>query len=119
MPAWQVHQYNPSFLIIRQSGCTHYEKPFLYLIFGTRKALLVDTGAGESDAAVLVGKIMRAHQALELVVSHSHGHGDHTAGDKGFDSAIVVRANPEAEQKAFGIKNWPESPAASISEIAL
>ena len=71
--------------------------------------MLVDTGAGESDAGVLVSKIMRAHQGLELVVSHSHGHGDHTAGDKGFEWATVVPAKPEAEQKAFGITNWPES----------
>src|SRR5258707_823944 len=34
MPAWQVHEYNPNFFILRESGCIHYEKPFLYLIFG-------------------------------------------------------------------------------------
>ncbi len=110
LPAWENHQYNPSFLILRQSGCTHYEKPFIYLILGSRKALLVDTGAGESDAAVVVKKILRSHEGLELVVAHSHGHGDHTAGDKGFDWATLVPATPEAEQKAFGITNWPESP---------
>lgn len=109
LPAWQIHQYNPSFLIIRQSGCTHYEKPFLYLLFGTSKALLVDTGAGKSDAGVLVGKIMRAHQGVELVVSHSHGHGDHTAGDTGFEWATLIPTTAQAEQKAFGITNWPES----------
>ena len=46
MPAFQVHEYNPNFFILRQSGCIHYEKPFLYLIFGRDKALLEDTGAG-------------------------------------------------------------------------
>ena len=51
VPDWQIHQYNEDFYILRQSGCTHYEKPFLYLLFGKDKALLEDTGAGKSDAA--------------------------------------------------------------------
>jgi hydroxyacylglutathione hydrolase len=48
---WQVHAYNSSFFILRESGCTNYEKPFLYLIFGKDRALLVDTGAGPVDTA--------------------------------------------------------------------
>src|SRR5271165_1654731 len=57
-PPWEIHEYNSTFFILRQSGCTHYEKPFLYLIFGKERALLVDTGAGESDAAATVGKLI-------------------------------------------------------------
>ena len=34
-PDWQVHEYNADFYILRENGCTHYEKPFLYLIFGS------------------------------------------------------------------------------------
>ena len=40
VPDWQVHEYNPDFYILRESGCTHFEKPFLYLLFGADKALL-------------------------------------------------------------------------------
>src|SRR3977135_2830197 len=58
VPSWQVHEYNPTFYILRQSGCTHYEKPFLYLIFGKDRALLVDTGAGVSDAATFVQNLI-------------------------------------------------------------
>ncbi|HMC59831.1 MAG TPA: hypothetical protein VKJ01_11620, partial [Candidatus Solibacter sp.] len=58
LPDWQVHEYNPAFYIIRQSGCIHYEKPFLYLIFGRERALLVDTGAGASDAAAFSQKLI-------------------------------------------------------------
>lgn len=113
-PAWQIHQYNPGFYILRQSGCTHYEKPFLYLIVGATRALLVDTGAGESDAAAVVTKLLAAAApGRELVVAHSHGHGDHTAGDKGFAAApgvTLIPATPEANAKAFGIAQWPDSP---------
>lgn len=30
----------------RTVASTHYEKPFLYLLFGSRRALPLDTGAG-------------------------------------------------------------------------
>jgi hypothetical protein len=42
-PAFRVHEYNPDLFILRQSGCTNFEKPFLYLLFGERSAMLVDT----------------------------------------------------------------------------
>ena len=35
-PAFLVHEYNPRFYILRQSGCTNFEKPFLYLLLGTK-----------------------------------------------------------------------------------
>jgi hydroxyacylglutathione hydrolase len=107
IPDWQVHQYNPTFLILRESGCTNYEKPFLYLILGKDRALLVDTGAGQVDTAVFVQKLIGK---LPLMVVHSHAHGDHVAGDKGFTAATLIPATVEAEQKAFAIANWPEQP---------
>ena len=106
VPDWQVHQYNPTFFILRESGCTNYEKPFLYLILGKDRALLVDTGAGPVDTAVFVQRLTK----LPLTVAHSHGHGDHVAGDKGFTSATLIPATVEAAQKAFGIANWPDQP---------
>src|SRR5439155_19266173 len=33
LPEWQGHAYNPDLYILRESGCTNYEKPFLYLFF--------------------------------------------------------------------------------------
>ena len=67
VPDWQIHEYNPNLYILRESGCTNYEKPFLYLFFGSERALLVDTGAGASDAAAvtqkLIAKLAEAQQA--------------------------------------------------------
>ena len=112
MPAWQIHEYNPDLYILRQSGCTHYEKPFLYLIFGAQRALLVDTGAGKSDAAQVVSQLMAQRAAIRqqarmpLVVAHSHGHGDHTAGDTGFTSmpdVTLVPATVDAEQAKLAV----------------
>ena len=106
IPDWQVHQYNPTFFILRESGCTNYEKPFLYLILGKDRALLVDTGAGPVNTAAFVQRLTK----LPLTVVHSHAHGDHVAGDKGFTTATLIPATVEAEQKAFGIANWPDDP---------
>lgn len=119
VPDWQIHEYNPSFYILRESGCTNYEKPFLYLIFGRDRALLIDTGAGATvDTAATVQKLIAKWQKrnqhpdpFPLVVAHSHGHGDHVSGDKGFEgmsNVTLVAATPEAEQKAFAIQKWPE-----------
>jgi hydroxyacylglutathione hydrolase len=33
IPEWQVHAYNPNFFILRQSPCTDFEKPFVFLLF--------------------------------------------------------------------------------------
>ncbi len=106
IPDWQIHQYNPTFFILRESGCTNYEKPFLYLILGKDRALLVDTGAGPVDTAVAVKRLTK----LPLTVVHSHGHGDHVAGDKSFTTATLIPATVDAEQKAFGIATWPDQP---------
>lgn len=116
VPDWQVHEYNPDFYILRESGCINYEKPFLYLIFGEQKALLEDTGAGNVNTAPFVMGLLskwakqRNHAPVSLVVIHSHGHGDHTAGDKQFQAMPEVQfiaATPAEIQKAAGIASWP------------
>jgi glyoxylase-like metal-dependent hydrolase (beta-lactamase superfamily II) len=117
IPDWQVHQYNTTFFILRESGCTNYEKPFLFLIFGKERALLVDTGAGPADTAAftqkLIAKWLKANQrsSIPLTAVHTHAHGDHVAGDKDLAAApnvSLIPATVEAQQKAFGIANWPE-----------
>jgi glyoxylase-like metal-dependent hydrolase (beta-lactamase superfamily II) len=88
----------------------------LYLLFGNRAALLVDTGAKSADVAGAVRLAMRewsvghGGRTLPLIVVHSHGHGDHTAGDAQFKEApetTLVAATPDALQQFFALKNWP------------
>src|SRR5262245_19122910 len=56
---FRLHEYNADFYILRQSGCTNYEKPFLYLIFGDGQALLVDTGAKGARVADAIGAALK------------------------------------------------------------
>src|SRR6266496_1164138 len=44
-PPLQVHAYEPQTFILRQSLCASFEGNFLYLLVGSDKALLIDTGA--------------------------------------------------------------------------
>lgn len=41
----QVHRYNEHSYILRQNPAVHWEAPFMYLLFGAERALLIDTGA--------------------------------------------------------------------------
>ncbi|HTA45985.1 MAG TPA: MBL fold metallo-hydrolase [Bryobacteraceae bacterium] len=116
VPKWQVHAYNPDLYIIRESGCTNYEKPFLYLFFGKDRALLQDTGAGETNVAEVVNGVVaewckrNGRASIPLVVAHSHGHGDHISGDAQFKDkpgVTLIGLSVEATQQAFSIANWP------------
>jgi hydroxyacylglutathione hydrolase len=116
-PPFFAHEYNPTFIVIRQSGCTNFEKPFLYLILGSHQALLVDTGAPGADVSGIIDNLLRRHSQrqqrpamLPFVVVHSHGHGDHTAGDEAFrrkSGVRVIDATPTALAEFFRIRRWP------------
>ena len=116
-PEWRVHEYNEDFYILRESGCVHYEKPFLYLIFGNEKAMLMDTGAGTTELASFVDGIVakwlarKKRSDIKLMVMHSHGHRDHVARDSQFKGRAGIEFIPAeiaGVQKAFGIGKWPE-----------
>ena len=46
----QVHAYDPHTYLLRQSKATSYEAPFIYLLFGNERALLLDTGATRPES---------------------------------------------------------------------
>jgi hydroxyacylglutathione hydrolase len=112
-PEWQIQEYNPSFFILRQSGCTDYEKPFVYLIFGRDRALLFDTGSRNGNLVPTLQRTMHdwlernGRAGIPLVVTHSHSHSDHVAGDAAVqamnDPAIPVTfiAAKVEDEKAF------------------
>src|SRR6266567_3118031 len=43
-PPIQVHPYNATTFILRENPCATFEAPFLYLLVGSHRALLIDTG---------------------------------------------------------------------------
>ena len=121
LPEWQIHEYNPDLYILRQSGCTDYEKPFAYLLFGKQKALLVDTGSHHGNLAPTLQMTVKRwlarneRESIPLAVVHSHGHWDHTDGDDAIEAlkdpampVTMVKATPLADSSFFQIAHWPE-----------
>jgi hydroxyacylglutathione hydrolase len=118
---WEAHEYNPDMIILRQSGCTDYEQPFIFLMFGKERALLIDTGSRNVNIvpemqAVIHRWLTRNHRtSIPLIIVHSHAHLDHTFGDGPLQSmhdpsipVIFVAPTIEANKKFFNITNWPE-----------
>lgn len=116
-PATQVQALDPDTFVIRQSVKTNFEAPFLYLLFGKDKALLIDSGAegGRIRPAIdkLIADWLVAHKRTQipLVVAHSHSHGDHVAGDAAFrdrPDTTVIGLKPADVAGFFGIAKWPD-----------
>ena len=59
-----------------------------FLIVGTQRAMLLDTGAEECDILGLIRSVTQ----LPLIVLNTHGDGDHTANDDKFSD---IYAHPE------------------------
>lgn len=94
-PDIQVFAYDNDTFILRQNMSVSFEAPFLYLLMGQDRALLLDTGAtAEHDFFPLRATVdeLLANRAsahgrpgdYPLLVLHTHAHGDHVAGDGQF-----------------------------------
>jgi hydroxyacylglutathione hydrolase len=112
----QVHAYEPQTFILRQSPCASFEANFLYLLIGSDKALLIDTGAVADPKEMPLAKTIlellpdKDHKKLPLLVAHTHRHLDHRAGDPQFASIPSVQIVPidlEGVRTFFRFTNWP------------
>jgi len=109
-PAVQVHAYNATTYIIRQNKCDTFEAPFVYVLIGTNRALLLDTG--DTTSTALRTTVQGLIGGKPLLVAHTHAHSDHTRGDGTFSgqpNTTVVATTIAAVQQAFQIATWPTS----------
>jgi hydroxyacylglutathione hydrolase len=123
-PDIQVHWYDERTVILRQNKAINYEAPFMFLLFGDNRAVLVDTGATASpelfplravvDGLVVEWLARRPSEDYQLVVLHSHGHGDHVAGDGQFadrPGTTVVGARWDSVAGFLGLTDDLDLPA--------
>jgi len=124
-PALQVHEAASGLWILRQSKASNFEAPFLYLLAGNDRAVLLDSGAGPAAGKVLplretVDRLLAAwaaahgKPALPLVVAHTHAHRDHIHGDAQFRDRAntrIVGTAPQDVATFFGLDRWPEGEA--------
>jgi hydroxyacylglutathione hydrolase len=114
-PPLQVVAVDEDTFVIRQSKCINFEAPFLYLLLGKEVALLHDTGAtADADLFPIRHTVEGLIGRRSLRITHSHGHGDHWAGDAQFTdlppgSVAPIGADEVAE--FFGIEDWPTGDA--------
>ena len=116
-PPLQVHRYNAETFILRENLCATYEAPFMYLLIGKNKALLIDTGAVADAktmplAETVTSLLATAGSRVPLMVVHTHGHLDHRSGDDQFRSLPDVEIVPtdlESVKSRFGLAEWPNS----------
>lgn len=120
-PPLQAHEAAGDTVILRQNKCLNYEAPFIYLIFGTERVLMLDSGA-TADARIFpiadsVARIVESYRLshglpkLQLIVAHTHAHGDHVAGDGQFrdrPDTVVVGRTVDDVIRFFNLKDWPE-----------
>lgn len=117
----QVHAYNAQTFILRKNLRDTWEAPFMYLLVGSRQAMLIDTGdVADPKAMPLASTVLsllpgEGPSKLPLLVVHSHGHLDHRLGDGQFEHHAgieVVPADLEHVRKRFGFTDWPNGLAA-------
>src|ERR1700723_4471627 len=117
-PPLQEHQYNARTFILRENLCTTFEAPFMYLLIGSTKALLIDTGDIEDSKVVpLAETVMHllpgdGPSKLPLLVVHTHRHLDHRAGDEQFahlSNAQVVGFDIDSVRSHYKFTDWPNA----------
>ena len=110
-PAIEVHRYDDASYILRQSKCLSFEAPFMFLLVGTKTALLLDSGATEDAFDFPLYETVRALAVdKEILLVHSHSHRDHRLGDAQFEGkpgVTVVKASRVGMTEFFGFSNWP------------
>jgi hydroxyacylglutathione hydrolase len=126
-PDIQVHTYDEHTYILRQNMAVHYEAPFMFLLFGGSRALLIDTGATADPRyfrlrrtvdAIIDSWLARHPRPGDygLLVLHTHAHTDHTAADGQFagrPGTVLVGAKRDAAWPYFGFAGEP-GPTAQV-----
>ncbi|PWL39895.1 MBL fold metallo-hydrolase [Flagellimonas aquimarina] len=118
-PSIQVVQYDQNTWILRQNKCLNFEAPFMFLFLGEDKALLMDTGATKEEEdfplQATVDQIVsnwekQQNKSIELIVAHTHKHGDHYAADgqfQGKPKTTLVGLEKNDVIDFFMFANWP------------
>ena len=122
-PDIQVHACDEHTYILRQNKAVNYEAPFMFLLFGASRALLLDTGATANPQFFplrrtvdsIIDGWLAGHPHPDdygLLVLHTHSHGDHTAADGQFDgrpSTVVIGAKRDTAWPYFGFDGDPDA----------
>lgn len=143
-PAIYKFKYDENTWILRENKCLNFEANFIYVLFGHDKVFMQDTGSipqGFTTAKFsqvfkirdtvegLITDWLAAHpnddgtprtrDSMELLVTHTHSHGDHVSGDYQFKQADgtpypgtkIAGRSPQQVAQFFGHQAWPNNAA--------
>jgi glyoxylase-like metal-dependent hydrolase (beta-lactamase superfamily II) len=116
VPPIEIHAYDPRTYILRESLCATFEAPFLYLLIGEARALLIDSGDVADPQAMPLAETVRGllPDKLPLLVVHTHRHLDHRAGDgqfAGLPDVEIAGYDLDGVKRFYGFTDWPEGVA--------
>jgi glyoxylase-like metal-dependent hydrolase (beta-lactamase superfamily II) len=112
----EIRAYDATTFVLRENLCATFEAPFMYLLIGKTRALLIDTGDVADPALMplaktVMGLLPQAGAArLPLLVVHTHRHSDHRAGDAQFQNlpgVQVVGYDLVSIQRFYHFTDWP------------
>jgi hydroxyacylglutathione hydrolase len=115
-PQLEVHAYDSRTFVIRENLCSTFEAPFLYLLIGYTRAMLIDTGdVADPKAMPLADTVMHmlpgeGPAKLPLLVVHTHRHLDHRAADTQFaqlPNVVIVGFDVESVRRYYKFADWP------------
>lgn len=100
---FRVWEVRPGRWVIEEP--LHSEEVKSYLVLGTERAALIDTGMGVGD----IRAIVRTITSLPVIVLQSHAHNDHIGGAHLFDDVRIHESEADdlaSGQSAGNLKDW-------------
>jgi glyoxylase-like metal-dependent hydrolase (beta-lactamase superfamily II) len=117
----QVHRYNEHTYILRQNPAVHWEAPFMYLLFGNDRAVLLDAGATAETEYFPLAEVVEAvitrwlsandKDSLPLLVVPTGDDFSQTQALRQFanrPNTQIVEPTLSSRQSMLGFENWPD-----------
>lgn len=116
-PSFDVLSVSANTHILRQDKCKTFEAPFIYLLEGESRSLLLDTGAIEDpstsslfNAVKLLLNVKNDVFLKPLLIAHTHSHLDHINGDTQFsesENVTIIEPSLSSVVEHFALSDWP------------
>ena len=95
---FQIYRIRPNVFAIYEPY--HWEESISYLVLGSQKSLLIDTGMGIGNIQEIVERLMPVSSSLQVINTHTHH--DHTGDNWRFPGKLIGVHSEFAKENAKG-----------------